>query len=99
MARDTLQAPPVGRKGGGGLGKRTLFLLVVQVIGNFTPPFPQIGYRFVSATVLYIFLYLFSTTLLLYHPFQFSNLYAMQVEGKPFLSTSIRRTLTVDIRS
>ena len=99
MARDTLQAPPVGRKGRRGLGKRTLFLLVVQVIGNFTPPFPQIGYRFVSATVLSIFPYLFSSTLLLYHPFQFSNRYAMQVKGKPFLSTSIRRTLILDIRS
>ena len=99
MARDTLQAPPVGRKGGGDLGKRTLFLLVVQVIGNFTPPFPQIGYRFVSATVLSIFPHLFSSTLLLYHPFQFSNRYAMQVKGKPFLSTSIRRTLILDIRS
>ena len=99
MARDTLQAPPVGRKREGGLGKRTLFLLVVQVIGNFTPPLPQIGYRFVSATVLSIFPYLFSSTLLLYYSFQFSNRYAMQAEAKPFLSTSICRTLTLDIRS
>ena len=42
MAPDTLQAfLLVVRLRGGGLGKSTLFLLVVQVIGNFTPPFPQ----------------------------------------------------------
>ena len=63
------------------------------------PLFPQIGNRFVSATVLSIFPYLCSSTILLYHPFQFSNRFAMQVEAKPFLSTSIRRTLTLHIRS
>ena len=61
--------------------------------------FPQIGNGFVSATVLSIFPYLFSSTLLLYYSFQFSNRYAMRAEAKPFLCTSIRRTLTLDIRS
>ena len=42
MASDALHGLPVGRQRGGGLGKGTLFLLVVQVIGNFTPPFSQI---------------------------------------------------------
>ena len=61
--------------------------------------FPQIGNGFVSATVLSIFPYLFSSTLLLYYSFQFSNRYAMRAEAKPFLCTSTRRTLTLDIRS
>ena len=61
--------------------------------------FPQIGNGFVSATVLSIFPHLFSPTLLLYYSFQFSNRYAMRAEAKPFLCTSTRRTLTLDIRS
>ena len=54
---------------------------------------------FVSATVLSIFPHLFSPTLLQYYSFQLSNRYAMRAEAKPFLCTSIRRTLTLDIRS
>ena len=61
--------------------------------------FPQIGNGFVSATVLSIFPHLFSPTLLQYYSFQLSNRYAMRAEAKPFLCTSIRRTLTLDIRS
>ena len=61
--------------------------------------FPPVGNCFVSATVLTIFHHLFSSTLLLYYSFQFSNRYAMQAEAKPFLCTSTRRTLTLDIRS
>ena len=44
--------------------------------------FPPVGNCFVSAT-----------TLLLYDPFQFSNRYAIHVEVKPFLSTSVRHTM------
>ena len=35
MASDTLHSLPVGRQRGGGLGKGTLFLLVVQVVIKF----------------------------------------------------------------
>ena len=49
--------------------------------------FPQIRNRFVSATVKTFFPHLFSSTLLLYYPFQFSNRSTMQVKAKPFLST------------
>ena len=49
--------------------------------------FPPVGNCFVSATVLTIFHHLFSSTLLLYYPFQFSNRSTMQVKAKPFLST------------
>ena len=52
--------------------------------------FPPVGNCFVSATVLTIFHHLFSSTLLLYYSFQFSNRYAIHVEAKPFLSTSVQ---------